>query len=73
MVQGERDYRELRGGTGPLVYPAGFLYIYTGLYWLTGYGRILPAQLAFLAIYLATQVPVPSWLHPWHLQQNSLP
>lgn len=27
-VGGERDYRELRGDTGPLVYPAGFLYVY---------------------------------------------
>ena len=26
-VQGERDYTKLRGGTGPLVYPAGFVYV----------------------------------------------
>mmetsp|Transcript_7820 Transcript_7820/g.17651 ORF Transcript_7820/g.17651 Transcript_7820/m.17651 type:complete len:469 (-) Transcript_7820:21-1427(-) len=26
--EGERDYANIRGGTGPLVYPAGFLYMY---------------------------------------------
>mmetsp|Transcript_21235 Transcript_21235/g.45356 ORF Transcript_21235/g.45356 Transcript_21235/m.45356 type:complete len:470 (-) Transcript_21235:1516-2925(-) len=26
---GERDYVNIRGGTGPLVYPAGFLYLYS--------------------------------------------
>lgn len=29
--QGERDYINLRGDTGPLVYPAGFLYLYSWL------------------------------------------
>jgi alpha-1,3-mannosyltransferase len=29
--QGERDYIHIRGVTGPLVYPAGFLYLYTAL------------------------------------------
>lgn len=27
--EGERDYVNIRGGTGPLVYPAGFLYLYS--------------------------------------------
>lgn len=31
---GERDYINLRGDTGPLVYPAGFLYLYS---WLKGW------------------------------------
>ena len=46
----------MKGGTGPLVYPAGFLYVYSGLYWLSGLGQILPAQIMFALIYLATQV-----------------
>mmetsp|Transcript_8532 Transcript_8532/g.12158 ORF Transcript_8532/g.12158 Transcript_8532/m.12158 type:complete len:326 (-) Transcript_8532:902-1879(-) len=28
------DYSEMKGGTGPLVYPAGFLYLYTCLRWV---------------------------------------
>ena len=28
---GERDYLQIRGGTGPLVYPAGFLYLFSVL------------------------------------------
>ena len=55
-LQGEWDYRKLGGSTGPLVYPAGFLYFYTGLYWLTGKGNVLPAQLIFVILYLVTQV-----------------
>ena len=30
-VEGERDYLKIRGGTGPLVYPAFFLYVFRGL------------------------------------------
>ena len=39
------------------MYPAGFLYLYTALRWLTG-GAILPAQLLFAALYLANQALV---------------
>jgi len=36
-------------------YPAGFLWAYTGLYYLTNHGRsILSAQIIFATIYLAT-------------------
>ena len=56
-TQGERDYELIKGGTGPLVYPAGFLYLYTALRWLTG-GAILPAQLLFAVLYLANQALV---------------
>jgi ALG3 protein len=33
--QGERDYRQLRGGTGPLVYPAGFVHLFSTLQRIT--------------------------------------
>ena len=55
--QGERDYEQIKGGTGPLVYPAGFLYLYTALRWLTG-AAVLPAQLLFALFYLANQALV---------------
>lgn len=38
FLAGERDYTKLRGDTGPLVYPAGFVYIYSGLRHLTDEG-----------------------------------
>ena len=43
-LQGERDYQSIRGGTGPLVYPAGFLYLFSGLRAASGGGDIAAAQ-----------------------------
>jgi alpha-1,3-mannosyltransferase len=52
---GERDYAMIKGGTGPLVYPAGHVYIYSALYELTLQGRDIPAaQAAFAGVYLLT-------------------
>lgn len=70
FLEGEKDYRNLKGDTGPLVYPAGFLYIYSAIQYLTG-GQVYPAQILFgvlyvvnlgimLCIYLKTNV-VPWW------------
>lgn len=56
FLHGERDYYQLKGDTGPLVYPAGFLYIYSVFYYLTSYGiNIRMAQYIFYVIYLVTQ------------------
>lgn len=55
FVHGERDYPKMEGGTGPLVYPAAHVYIYTGLYHLTNKGtNILLAQQLFAVLYMAT-------------------
>ncbi|KAJ9138210.1 Dol-P-Man [Pleurostoma richardsiae] len=52
---GERDYTNIKGGTGPLVYPAGHVWIYDALYSLTDEGKnILLAQQLFAGLYLAT-------------------
>lgn len=41
------------GDTGPLVYPAGFVYIYTAFYYITSHGtNIHLGQYIFLALYL---------------------
>lgn len=55
FVSGERDYTKISGGTGPLVYPAAHLYMYTAFYHLTDEGQnILLAQCIFAILYLAT-------------------
>jgi alpha-1,3-mannosyltransferase len=52
---GERDYTQIQGDTGPLVYPAGFLYVFYILKKLTGNGQhIVVAQFIFGVIYLVT-------------------
>lgn len=55
VVSGERDYTKIQGGTGPLVYPAAHVYLYTGLYHLTSEGKnILLAQQLFGVLYMTT-------------------
>ena len=52
--RGERDYVRLQGDTGPLVYPAGFVYLFSWLKTITG-GDIKTAQAVYALLYLATQ------------------
>lgn len=55
FVSGERNYFKIRGGTGPLVYPAVHVYIYRLLYDLTDHGQnIRLAQYVFGVLYVAT-------------------
>ncbi|KAF9361534.1 dolichyl-P-Man:Man(5)GlcNAc(2)-PP-dolichol alpha-1,3-mannosyltransferase [Mortierella sp. AD094] len=52
-LNGETDYMKLRGDTGPLVYPAGFVYIYSVMYYVTDLGKnILKGQWIFMGLYL---------------------
>lgn len=53
FLNGISNYSKLIGNTGPAVYPAGYLYFYTLLYWVTRAGRnIITAQWIFMFIYL---------------------
>lgn len=55
VLNGTLNYAELKGDTGPLVYPAGFVYIFALLYYLTGHGaNIKLAQYLFVGLYLLT-------------------
>ncbi|KAG5677745.1 hypothetical protein PVAND_007476 [Polypedilum vanderplanki] len=53
FINGTLDYAQLKGDTGPLVYPSFFVYIYSLLYFITSRGsNIRLAQFIFIAIYL---------------------
>jgi alpha-1,3-mannosyltransferase len=53
FINGERNYKLIRGDTGPLVYPAGFVYIYSLLRYLTENGsNIRMAQYIFTGVYI---------------------
>jgi len=53
FLSGERNYSLLKGDTGPLVYPAGFVYIFSFLRYLTSNGTdIRTGQYIFLSFYI---------------------
>ncbi|PGH27008.1 hypothetical protein AJ80_01392 [Polytolypa hystricis UAMH7299] len=55
FLSGERDYSLIKGDTGPLVYPAAHVYIYSFLYKLTDEGRdIAFGQAIFALLYFVT-------------------
>ncbi len=48
VLAGDFNYYNLHGDTGPLVYPAGFVYIYALLHWATGGGVNILAGMFFI-------------------------
>ncbi|CAH0383664.1 unnamed protein product [Bemisia tabaci] len=59
VINGTMDYSQLRGDTGPLVYPAGFVYIFTLFYHLTDHGKDINfAQHIFAGLYILTLILV---------------
>lgn len=53
VLNGTYDYSRLKGDTGPLVYPAGFVCFYTALYYITSHGsNVRMAQYIFSFLYL---------------------
>lgn len=53
FLNGTYDYTKLEGGTGPLVYPAGFVYLFSALYYITDHGtNIKLAQYIFMVFYM---------------------
>lgn len=52
-LNGSTNYYELKGDTGPLVYPGGFVYLYSIIYHLTDRGTDLQlGQQMFAMLYL---------------------
>uniref|UniRef100_A0A7E4WBY6 dolichyl-P-Man:Man5GlcNAc2-PP-dolichol alpha-1,3-mannosyltransferase n=1 Tax=Panagrellus redivivus TaxID=6233 RepID=A0A7E4WBY6_PANRE len=57
--KGQYNYSEIKGDTGPIVYPAGHVRIFSFFYHLTNAGKnIYLGQLIFVAIYLLNQATV---------------
>ena len=53
FVNGTLDYQYLKGDTGPLVYPAGFVHIFALFYFATSHGtNIKLAQWMFGLLYV---------------------
>ncbi|KAI6132069.1 glycosyltransferase family 58 protein [Pisolithus croceorrhizus] len=52
-LSGERDYSKITGPTGPLVYPAGHVYIHDILHYLTDSGKnVAAAQRIYAGLYV---------------------
>ncbi|KAJ1969618.1 dolichyl-P-Man:Man(5)GlcNAc(2)-PP-dolichol alpha-1,3-mannosyltransferase [Dispira parvispora] len=54
ILDGERRYDRIQGPTGPIVYPAGHVYLFSALYHLTDGGRILQGQMFFAGLYVVS-------------------
>jgi alpha-1,3-mannosyltransferase len=73
LLHNEYNYTNLRGGTGPLVYPAGFVWFFGALHSITENGtNISSAQTIFILLYISTfavvaaiyQKAAPQSFHP---------
>ncbi|KAL0232032.1 hypothetical protein PCE1_003028 [Barthelona sp. PCE] len=52
-LSGEKNYMNLRGDTGPLVYPAGFVYLYSFFFKITNLGtNIKLSQIIYAFLYV---------------------
>ena len=52
-LNGSTNYYDLKGDTGPLVYPGGFVYLFSALYYLTDRGsNIDRGQVIFAGFYM---------------------
>ncbi|XP_058796727.1 lethal(2)neighbour of Tid protein [Phymastichus coffea] len=59
VLNGTFDYSKLRGDTGPLVYPAGFVYFFSALYFITSQGsNIKLAQYIFAVFHIVLLILV---------------
>ena len=59
VLNGTYDYSKLKGDTGPLVYPAGFVYIFAILYYVTEQGvNIKLAQYIFAVLHVVLLILV---------------
>merc|ERR1712166_797814 len=75
LSHGVYDYQLLRGETGPLVYPGGFVWLFGALRWLAGGdgSDVRVAQWVFLGVYMGTLVIIlalyaisrPKYMSPW--------
>ncbi|KAG5490079.1 hypothetical protein JKF63_00198 [Porcisia hertigi] len=55
FLDGELNYYNLKGCTGPLVYPGGFVWVYSVLYYLTKKGEDIElAQWIYCSVYIMT-------------------
>ena len=60
IERGDFNYSHLRGETGPLVYPGGFVWIYGILRWIAGGdgSDVRTAQIVFLGFYVLTSAVI---------------
>jgi len=71
FMHGDWDYLNLKGDTGPCVYPAGFLYVFSVLRMVTQNGsNILLGQYMFAAFYLLLMI-VLLWLYYKVIMDNN--